>query len=108
MIIKNVYAQADWSDPSGQEAANFQDLPVIFENLLGFIIPLAGVVIFLMILVGGFKFMTSGGDPKKSEEAKGTLTWAIIGLLVLIGAWFILSLIKQFTGVDVTTFYIPE
>lgn len=105
-IVKNVLA-APWTDSSGDEPANFKDLEVVFSNILGLLIPFAGIAIFVMIMIGGFKYMTSGGDPKKAAEGASTLTWAVIGLIVLVGAWFILRLISEFTGVDVTIFKIP-
>jgi len=57
-----------------------------------------------LLLVGGFKFITSGGDPKAVESAKNTLTHAIIGLVIILASYLVLVLIKELTGVDVTNF----
>lgn len=59
-----------------------------------------------MFLIGGFKYLTSGGDPKALEGAKGTLTHAILGLIVLVFAFLILVIIQAVTGVNVTQFRI--
>ena len=62
---------------------------------------------FIMLLVGGFNFLFAGGDQKKLEQARGTLTGAIIGLVVIVSAYLILNTIGIFTGVtDVTKFRI--
>lgn len=92
---------------SGPGAATFKALEVIFSNILSVIMALAGFAAFIMLLLGGFRYLTSGGDPKATAQAKGTLTWAIMGLLLLIGAWFILRFIYEFTGAQVTHFEIP-
>ena len=57
---------------------------------------------------GGFRYLTSMGDPKGTETAKNTLTYAVLGLVLIIGAWFILQFIEEFTGVKVTEFEIPK
>ena len=79
----------------------------IFANILTVATSLAGLAAFIMLIVGGFKWLTSGGDPKKLESAKGSITYAFAGLALLILIWFVLLFIKNFTGVDVTIFQIP-
>lgn len=63
-----------------------------------------GLAILFMLITGGFKLITSGGDPKATKEAQNTITYAIIGAALVVGAIFILRFIKIFTGVDVLTF----
>lgn len=82
-------------------------LETIFSRILSLATTAAGLVCFVMLIVGGFKYLTSGGDPKQTASAQGTLTWAIGGLAFIIVAWFILLFIKHFTGVEVTIFEIP-
>lgn len=80
-----------------QDPAQLSDLNQIFASILGVAARLAGLVALAMIVVGGFKYLTSGGDPKAAEQAQHTLTWAIAGLAALIGAWFLLRLIFTLT-----------
>ncbi len=82
-------------------------LPQLFTNIVSAIVALSGVALFIMLLVGGFNFLFAGGDQKKLEQARGTLTGAIIGLVVIVSAYLILNTIGIFTGVtDVTKFRI--
>lgn len=97
---------AQWADPSGQAPAQLKDIEWIFTRILNIAISLAVVVLFLFLVIGGFKFLTSGGDPKATESAKNTLTYAILGLALLIGIWFILLFIEKLTGIKVTQFKI--
>lgn len=76
----------------------------LFSNILGVIVGLAAIVFFIMLIVGGYKFITSGGNPKAAESAKHTLTYAILGLLLVASAFLILELVEQFTGASVTEF----
>lgn len=48
-----------------------------------------GIVAVIMIIVGGFKYITSGGSSEKIGSAKNTLIYAIIGLIIVALAQFI-------------------
>ncbi|OGM14712.1 hypothetical protein A3D84_00480 [Candidatus Woesebacteria bacterium RIFCSPHIGHO2_02_FULL_42_20] len=89
-------------------ASTLKDLETVFGFLIQSVLALAGVVFFIMLIAGGFKFITSGGDPKKVAEAQGVLTWAVGGLVFIAIAYLILRLIAVFTGVNsILTFNIP-
>ena len=101
----------DWASEPGcivQEAATIRCIIPLFTNLIQGVLALSGVALFVMLLVGGFNFLLSGGDQKKLEAAKGTLTGAVIGLVVIVAAYLILRTVGVFTGVDVTRFTIPQ
>lgn len=85
-------------------AAQLSDLPAYFGNILMFVIPLIGMVAFIMILAGGFKILTSSGDPKALEAGKQTITLAIVGIALAIISWLVLVFIQNATGVQVTLF----
>lgn len=86
------------------DVATIADLGGIIKNLFGYALGLAGIVLFILLLVGGFQFITSGGDPKATDGAKKTITSAIIGLIVILVSYIILVIIRNITGVDVTQF----
>lgn len=94
--------------PDG-DVATIGSLETLFENAINVVIALTGVALFLMFIVGGFSFLFSAGDQKKLDQAKGTLTNAIIGLVVIVSAYLILRIIGVFTGVtDLTIFKIMK
>ena len=86
--------------------AQLQDLEIVFGNVVKALLALGGIGLFLMLLSGGFKYLTSGGDPKAVEGAKNTLTYAIGGFVLLAFSYLILLIIGTFTGADVTNFTI--
>src|SRR4030042_319763 len=92
----------------GPEPAQFSDLATYFARILNIAIGLAGIVVFLLLLAGGFKLLFSGGNPEQIKKASGTITWAIIGLVIFIAVWLIFLFIEEFTGVTVTEFDIPS
>jgi len=89
------------------DVATLQGFECVFINITRILTPLAGLALFIMLLVGAFKYLTAGGEAKKAQEASKTITYAIVGLVLFLGIWFILTLIRTITGVDVTQFIIP-
>ncbi len=69
----------------------------IISSLVLIGLNLSGGVAVLMIMVAGFKFSTSQGDPKKVSEAKEMMTSAVVGLLFVIFSVTIL----QFIGINI-------
>lgn len=92
------------------DVATIGSLETLFSNVVNVVISLAAVALFLMFIVGGFSFLFSGGDQKKLEQARGTLTNAIIGLVVIVGAYLILRVVGVFTGTTdiITKFQIMQ
>jgi hypothetical protein len=72
------------------------------------VVSLGAVGLFVMLLVGGFNFLFAAGDQKKLESARGTLTQAIVGIVIMTVAFLILRTIEIFTGVNVTTLQFPD
>lgn len=92
------------SQCSSSDVAQLQDLSCYFGNILEAMIPLIGIVSFVMILTGGFKILTSAGDPKGMAGGKQTLSLAIAGIALAIISWLVLVLIENVTGAPVTNF----
>ncbi len=90
------------------DVATIQALEAIIASILGIIVPLVGVVLLVMLILGGFKYITSGGEVEQANQAKKTLTSAIFGLMVVLGAWLIIRLLEEFTGLNLSTFVIPR
>jgi hypothetical protein len=88
----------------GPEAAGIPQLENLFSRILNISVGLAFIALTIMLVWAGIKFITSGGDAKVISSAWSVITWALLGMFFLILAWLIILLIKQFTGVDVTTF----
>ncbi len=89
-------------DNLGPEPASFKDLGKMVTNILNIAVRMAGIAAFIMLIVGGFQYLTAGGDPKKTQAAGQTITYAIFGLIAVIAAWFIILFLEKFTGVSLT------
>ena len=59
----------------------------IVVNIINWILGILALIAVIMILVGGFKWMTAGGNEEKVEGAKKLLIAAVIGLVIILAAW---------------------
>lgn len=66
-------------------------LESFLRDILSFVIRIGTIVVILMLVFVGFKFVTARGEPGKITEARGMLLWTIVGALVLLGAQAISS-----------------
>ena len=97
----NLIAQATSSGKLGTgEPAQFHQLNEVFGRVIAVALGFGAIVLFVMLVVAGFKRMTASGDPKAQAAAKNTFTYAIYGIVLLVLAFLILTLISFFTGVE--------
>ena len=93
---------------NGIEVPTLKCLEVVFANILTVAVSLAVLALFVMLIIGGFKYLTSGGDPKAATSAQQTMTSAFIGIVLLMIAFLVFRIIEAYTGVKVTRFEIPQ
>jgi len=109
-----VFAQTEWNsscysiDSQGDKIATIKGFECLFGNIAQVVIYFAGIVFFFMFIKGGFQYLTSGGDPKKTAKATSTLTMSIVGIVGVIISFLIMKFIQSFTGVNVVDFIIPS
>lgn len=91
---------ANITPPEGANRAGM--INILLQLAAGALIYAAGPIAVLMIAVGGFRYVVARGDQTQMEEAKKTITWAIIGLFVIIVSWAIVTnVIATLQGTDI-------
>lgn len=103
-LTKDNYTLDDF-DPllkSGSIAAdNFKDPGSIVTRVMFFAFPLAGLILFVMLIYGGFKMILQATTKKSIEEGKKIITNAIVGFILLFAAYWIFQLIQVILGVQI-------
>jgi phosphotransferase system glucose/maltose/N-acetylglucosamine-specific IIC component len=61
----------------------------ILNNAINIVYFVSGAVAVIIIIVAGFMFITSGGDPAATAKARNTITYAVVGLVVIALAFVI-------------------
>ncbi len=89
IIPTSVYADDVCSSSAPQEvkeaagcSGNANQLPISITNILKAIIAVAGLVAVVFVIIGGINYMTSTGDATKTQKAKNTILYALIGLII--------------------------
>ncbi|HUV42842.1 MAG TPA: TrbC/VirB2 family protein [Patescibacteria group bacterium] len=73
----------------------------IINDLIPYIFALAGLALLLILIWAGFEMMTSAGDPKKMESAKGRLTGAVIGFVIIFVAYWLIQILEVIFGLKI-------
>lgn len=80
--------------------ANTEIVPII-RAIIRFIVIVAFVLAFIFLLIGGIRWITAGGDEKGVAAARGMITSALIGLVIVLVAFAIIKLVETFFGVPI-------
>lgn len=70
-----------------------QDLRTTIARIIRAILTFLGVVAVVIILWGGFKWMTSGGADEKTKEARKFIVMGVVGLAIVLSAYAIASFV---------------
>jgi hypothetical protein len=92
MFIRTVVQTAQlFKKPSG--IPDVQASPTVIQTVLQFVFGLAGAVALLIITIAGTMYILSQGDPQKVAKAKNTIIYALIGLVITILSYSIVSFV---------------
>jgi hypothetical protein len=100
LLLPPVFAQIEnWDTEVSQGGClvdgvpTFKCLEVIFGNILFMASALVVLLLFIMLVIGGFNYLTSFGSAEKVKKAQGTIRFAIIGFALFLLSYFILFII---------------
>ena len=69
--------------------------------LIGLIFIITSIIFFFILIFGGVKWITSGGDEKKVAAARASITSALVGLAIVFASWAIMKLLGSLLGFDI-------
>ena len=91
-----------WDDPAtawdDTNSCDFCYIVMLLNQIMNFLIKIAGAIAILAIIVTGFLFITSAGNSERKNNAKTTLKWIIVGFLILFLSWLIADFILSAWG----------
>jgi len=104
-------ALAEADDPFGLNVVNESGLVLSNEvdprqaaiNIINLVLTFLGLIALVIILIGGFKWMTAGGNEDKVGEAKKLMIAGVIGLVIVLAAWGIATWIIDVIQDEVLT-----
>ncbi|MFA5130064.1 MAG: pilin [Patescibacteria group bacterium] len=69
------------------------DVRQTVANIINVALGFLAIIAVIIVLVGGFKYMLSGGSEDKTSEARKLIVSGIIGLAIILSAWAITSFV---------------
>ena len=81
--------------------------PSIISALIRLAVEIAAIVFFFILVIGGIRWIASGGDKAQTEAARNQITSALVGLVIVFAAWAIVALINVFFGINIFSLAIP-
>lgn len=68
------------------------------QDVISTLLFVLGIICVIVIIVGGILYATSNGDPKKTKQAKDTVLYAVVGLVVALLAYAIVNFVLNRIG----------
>lgn len=87
-------------EPEGLKFGNQSTIGDILSGLLPYIFVIAGLTLFILLIMGGFGLLTSAGSPDKVKAAQGKITSAIIGFVIIFIAYWLMRILEIVFGLN--------
>ncbi len=90
--------------PAGIPKGGITVTSSVIGNAVTIMLIIAAILSLIFLILGGIRWITSGGDKQKVASARSRITYAIVGLVVAMGAFFIINVIGYFFHVKLIGF----
>ncbi len=80
-----------------------QFLSELLPNFIGLLMVTGTVFFMFMILIGAVQWIISGGDKAAIEGARGRITSALVGVVILFSTFALIKIVETFFGIDILT-----
>ncbi len=70
----------------------YEFIKMILQNI---VVPIGGLIAVMAIIYSGFLFVTAQGNTEQLSRARSAFLWAVIGGLILLGAWLLATMIES-------------
>lgn len=92
--------QVDFGAVGNQEPASYTDFGRLLANLYLTLVIITGIFAFINLALAGFQYVTGGGEKAALEQARNKITYSIMGLVLVVGAFAFAQIIKFVFGVN--------
>lgn len=97
-LLQHVYAQGSVPITPQVISLGIDTLPEAFSLAINVVLGIGIALTIIFLILGGIQYITSKGDQKAAQEARTSLTNAVIGFIVVIGAFTIRTVLLSVLG----------
>ncbi|MCL4405428.1 MAG: pilin [Patescibacteria group bacterium] len=91
-----------WGPLVPQDTNSWCGLLQLFQNVLNFALTISVPIATIVIVYGGFVIMTGGGEPDKLKTGRDAIIAALVGVIIVFGAWLIINTVLNIVGANVS------
>ncbi|MEP7167345.1 MAG: pilin [Candidatus Woesebacteria bacterium] len=73
----------------------------IISKLLPYLFSFGGLILFIMLIWGGFEMLTGAADPKSQQAGKERITAALVGFLLLFASFWLAQIVQRIFGISI-------
>lgn len=88
-----------------EESSKFKfrggDVASVVSRALLFVFPIAGLILLMMLIFGGFTMLASAGDPEKMKKGQTMIVNAVVGFAIIFVAYWILQILQEVLGIEI-------
>lgn len=110
----NKIAQSGVTEPKGgiynpalgdkyKNVSGIDFLQSLIPNLVSIVLIIGSLIFVTMLVMGAIQWISSGGDKQSLEAARGRITNAVIGIIILFAVFAIISVVEVFFGINIMT-----
>lgn len=74
---------------------NVTDVPTIIGNVIKGVLGFIGALTMFMFVMGGWKWITSGGNAERVKEGVKTMLWAAVGVVIVFASYMVVGLVLK-------------
>ncbi len=99
-FINEAYAAINITNPTSKLGEGQAGLNRLVEIAINTFFAFAGLLFLAMLFIAGINYINAGGDPKSAQAARDRIKNALIGLIIVVGAFAITQLILSALGLN--------
>lgn len=90
--------------PTAVQAKTFDNIGQFLADIIEIMFSIGGVLALIGLIVGGYKYITSAGNPEAAGQAKLTIVYSIVGLIVILVAVVFVRFLLTQLGIETGRF----
>lgn len=110
LVVRPAFAQVqnDETININTDIFKIRSIADLIRIIINMIMIVAGILVFGFMLFGGIQYISSGGDKLQAQQARDKITYAIIGLIIIVAAYAVTKVMELVFGINVFNPKLPQ